>query len=97
MNTQTKQLDDAIRAVRQETLKGLEKASDRCLAIYPNAVKDPATARFVLKILATQAHEAYDLFVRQFGMTLDASLGDYWLQKANAEIEEYVKEMETSI
>lgn len=97
MNTQIKQTDNAIRAVRKETLKALEKASNKCLAIFPDADKDPETARLVLNILASQAHESFDLFLRQFALALDASLGDHWLQRANAEIEECVKEMEAGI
>lgn len=97
MSTSVKQMDNAIRAVRKETLKGLEKASDKCLALFPDADKNPETARLVLKILATQAYESYDLFVRQFAIALDASLDNHWFQKANAEIEACVKEMEAGV
>jgi len=78
-------------------LKALDKASDKCLAIFPDADKDPETARLVFNIMASQAHESLDLFLRQFAQALDASLGDHWLKMANNEIEKYVKEMEAGI
>lgn len=97
MSTQIKQTNNAIKAVRKEMLKALDKASDKCLAIFPDADKDPETARLVFNIVASQAHESLDLFLRQFAQALDASLGDHWLQMANNEIEKYVKEMEAGI
>lgn len=87
MNTQIKQTDKAIRVVRKEMLNALEKASNKCLAIFPDADKDPETAHLVLNILAYQAQESFNLFFRQFELASDASLSDHWLQNAYAEIE----------
>lgn len=93
MNTRLKQTNDAIKAVRKEMLKVLEKASNKCLAIFPDADKDPETARLVFNILVYQAQESFNLFFRQFELALDVSLSDHWLQKAYDEIEE----MEASV
>lgn len=97
MSTQIKQTNNAIKAVRKEMLKALEKASDKCLALFPDGDKNPETALLVFNIMASQAHESLDLFLRQFSQALDASLGDYWLQRANTEIEECVKDIEAGL
>lgn len=97
MNTQIKQIDNAIRAVRKEMLKALEKASNKCVAIFPDADKDPETAHLVLNILTYQVQESFNLFFSQFALSLDASLSDHWLQNTYAEIDEYIKELEAGV
>lgn len=94
MRTTVRQTNNAIKAVRKEVLKALENAANKVLAIYPQAESDAETARFVFNIVATQANESFDLFLRQFAQGLDASLGEAWLAKANAEIENVVSELE---
>ena len=94
MNTQLRQTNDAIKAVRKTVLKAMETVSNKVLAIFPLAESDPPTARLALNIVATQAHEALDLFVRQFAQALDSSLGDAWLTRACSEIDSFVSEME---
>lgn len=89
-----KQTNDAVKAVRKAVLKGLENASNRALAIYPQAESDPETARLVFNIVGSQAHEALDLFLRQFAQALDASLWEAWMQGAAAEADEMVSELE---
>lgn len=97
MRTTIKQTNNAIKAVRKEMLKALENASNKVLAIFPQAESDPETARLVFNIVGSQAHESLDLFLRQFAQSLDASLGDAWLKKAEAEINKVVAEMEASV
>ena len=94
MHSTIKQTNNAIKAVRKEMLKALENASNKVLAIYPQAESDPETARLVFNIIGSQAHESLDLFLRQFAQGLDASLGDAWLKKAEAEIERLDREIE---
>lgn len=97
MRSTIKQTNNAIKAVRKEMLKGLEHAANKVLAIYPQAESDPETTRLVINIVGSQAHESLDLFLRQFSQTLNASLGDAWLKKAEAEINAVVSEMEASV
>ena len=95
MNWQeNKKLDNAIRAVRKESLKAFEKAANKCLAIFPNAESDSETARLVLNIVANQAHESLDLFLRQFAIALDDALGASWEKAAAAEINSTIDELE---
>lgn len=89
-----KQTNDAVKAVRKAVLKGLENASNRVLAIYPQAESDPETARLAFNIVGSQAHEALDLFLRQFAAGLDASLWSAWMQGAAAECDEIIAELE---
>lgn len=96
MRSTIKQTNNAIKAVRKEMLKALENASNKVLAIFPQAESDPATAQLVYNIVGSQAHESFDLFLRQFAQGLNASLGDAWLKKAEAEINAVVAEMEAS-
>lgn len=92
-----KQTNDAIKAVRKAVLKGLENASNRVLAIYPQAESDPETALLAFNIVGSQAHEALDLFLRQFAAGLDASLRSAWMQGAAAECDEIVAELEKDV
>lgn len=94
MRTTVRQTNNAIKAVRKEVLKALENAANKVLAIYPQAESDAEAARFVFNIVATQANESFDLFLRQFSQGLDATLGEAWLARANAEIENVVSELE---
>lgn len=96
MRSTIKQTNNAIKAVRKDMLKALEHAANKVLAIYPHAESDAETARLVFNIIGSQAHESLDLFLRQFAQTLDASLGDAWLRKAEGEINAVVAEMEAS-
>lgn len=96
MRSTIKQTNNAIKAVRKESLKAFERAANKVLAIYPQAESDPETALLVFNIIGSQAHESLDLFLRQFAQGLDASLGDAWLKKAEAEINSVIAEMEVS-
>jgi len=96
MRSTIKQTNNAIKAVRKESLKAFERAANKVLAIYPQAESDPETARLVFNIIGSQAHESLDLFLRQFAQGLDASLGDAWLKKAEVEINSVIAEMEAS-
>lgn len=94
MDIQTKKINEAIKSVRKESLKAFEKAANKCLALIPEAERSAPHARMVLNLLANQAHESLDLFLRQFAMALDQSIGDAWLQAAEAEITKTIEEME---
>ena len=50
MRTTIKQTNNAIKAVRKEMLKALENASNKVLAIFPQAESDPATAQLVFNM-----------------------------------------------
>lgn len=91
-----KKTTSAIKAVRKGMLKALETASNKVLAIYPEAEADPEIARLVFNIVGSQAHEALDLYLRQFAQALDASLGEAWMHRATAEIDATLKEMEAA-
>lgn len=97
MNIQTRQINTAIRHVRKGSLKALEKAANKCLALFPAAESDPATARLVLNIVASQAHESLDLFLRQFATALDNSLGESWLKRAESEIADVIEKVEKGV
>lgn len=94
MHMTIRQTNNAVKAVRKEMLKALENASNKVLAIFPQAESDLATARLVFNIVGSQAHESLDLFLRQFAQGLDASLEDVWMKKAEDEINTVVAEME---
>lgn len=93
MRMTIKQTNDAIKAVRKEMLKALENASNKVLAIFPQAESDPEAAHLVFNIVGSQAHESLDLFLRQFAQGLDASLGDAWMRRAEEEINTVVAEL----
>lgn len=97
MDIQTKHIDSAVRAVRKASLKAFETAANRCLSIFPDAEKNPPTARLVLNIISSQAQESLDLFLRQFEVALDQSIGDNWQSTASAEIEDMVKKLEVGL
>lgn len=96
MDIPNKKIETAIRGVRKECLKAFEKAANRCLATFPEAESSAPHARMVLNLLATQAHESLDLFMRQFAVALDQSIGDAWLQSAENEISDTISELEAT-
>lgn len=89
-----KKLDKAIRAVRKECLAAFEKAANKCLAIFPEAERNPADARLLLNILCSQSQESLDLFLRQFAISLDHSIGECWLKAAETEINHEIEKLE---
>lgn len=94
MHTTIRQTNNAVKAVRREMLRALENASNKVLAIFPQAESAPEAARLVFNIVGSQAHESLDLFLRQFAQGLDVSLGDAWMKKAEDEINAVVAELE---
>ena len=75
-------------------LKALERASNKVLAMFPQAESDPEAARLVFNIIGMQAHESLDLYLRQFAQALDASLGEAWSMRTHAEIDKVLSELE---
>lgn len=75
-------------------LKALENASNKILAIFPQAESDPATAQLVFNIVGSQGYESLDLFLHQFAGGLNASLKDAWRKEAMKEINTIVAELE---
>lgn len=94
MDMQTKQIEAAVRAVRKESLKAFEKAANKCLSIFPDAKGSAPDAQLVLNIVATQAHESLDLFLRQFATALNESIGVEWQKAAEEELCEMVAKLE---
>lgn len=94
MDIQTKKINKAIKAIRKECLKGFEKAANKCLAIFPDAGRNALDAILVLNLVGSQAHESLDLFLRQFAVELDHSIGECWLEAAKSEIDETIENLE---
>lgn len=90
----TNQTNRAIKAVRKEMLKALENASNKVLAIFPQAERDPATAQLVFNIVGSQGYESLDLFRHQFAHALNVSLRDAWMKGAEKEINTIITELE---
>lgn len=97
MDVQTKQIDAAIRAIRKASLKAFETAANKCLTIFPDAERSAPEAQLVLNLMATQAHESLDLFLRQFSSALNESLDDAWKKAADEELNTIIEKLEAGI
>lgn len=97
MSIQTKQINAAIKAVRKECLKAFENAANKCLAIIPTAERNAPDALFVLNLVAAQTQESLDLFMRQFAVVLNNSIGECWLRDAEAEINATIEKIEAGM
>lgn len=96
MDCQSKKIHTVVRSIRRIQLAALDKAANKCLAAFPDAMVEPASANLLFHLLAAVAQESLDVYLQQLARNLDEACREAWTAAAQKEAADMIAEVEAS-